>query len=140
MRTASTVAAAVLAIVFSYVGISIGSWLLSRSFAPGDPFDFADAGIYQRVVSYYLPAVLTGIVGGWIGMSAALLIFRSATGRTSAIIASAFFLVLSALGMMVAGSDALSFDLASVSLARVVGIVVGVWGAVQDVRRDRAPN
>ncbi|KQQ39075.1 hypothetical protein ASF58_23325 [Methylobacterium sp. Leaf125] len=140
MTRISTATAALLAIIFSYVGISSAAWLLSRSFVSGSAFDFAAASVYRKLVSYYLPAVLTGAVAGWIGLSAALLIVRSASARTSAIVASAFFAILSILGLMVAGSDALSFDLASLSLARVFGIVGGFWASIQDVSRDRAPN
>ena len=103
-------------------------------------FAFRLAGPGAKLFAFFIPAAITGFASGLTATWLTLHTLRRSSPRGVAWAVTAYFVVISSLGIAIMGSDAMPELLAYLSLTRALAVAGSAWFAARLVERDRAAS
>ena len=103
-------------------------------------FAFRLAGPGAKLFAFFIPAAITGFASGLTATWLTLHTLRRSSPHGVAWAVTAYFVVISSLGIAIMGSDAMPELLAYLSLTRALAVAGSAWFAARLVERDRAAS
>ncbi|MGH1591012.1 hypothetical protein ACRBEV_24915 [Methylobacterium phyllosphaerae] len=116
------------------------TFVLSLFYPVSNIFAFRLAGPSAKLFAFFIPAAITGFASGLTATWLTLHTLRRSSPRGVAWVVTAYFVVISSLGMAIMGSDAMPELLAYLSLTRAIAVAASAWFAARLVERDRAAS
>ena len=124
MRAVHTLGAAVLGAVLATPLSALALWFLRRDYPVGLGHTWLPAWA-DYIAGLYVPAVLSGLSGGFLALIGGLTLLRQAHIVWTVSLATAPLLLLMVVGLLVTGSGSLPLDLGLLAAVRLLSTIIG---------------